>query len=312
MTHRVLSMLLASSLVLTLCEPLTRFAAAQQNQAPPAGDQHPVKSEFVRFSDDGKGGGTLDTAIVTYRNEAGCTVHLVAAVHFGERSYYRDLNKTFDTYDAVLYELVKPRGSGVPAGHAVTRPTTRGSQIRGATVIFGLQSFLRDTLKLEFQLDAIDYDRPNFIHADLDTETFNAMQEQRGESLFGLMIRSVVHEMKRQAKGEGSQPITMFDILAAMQSPDSTRQYKLLLARQFKQMEEQIQGLEGEEGSVIVTERNKAALRVLEKTIAQGRKDIGIFYGAGHMRGIEDALVGRMGFKRTGTEWRVAWEMRKK
>jgi hypothetical protein len=312
MSLRISRILLVSAIVLVFCGSMPCSAMAKEKAAAPATDQRPVKSEFVRFSEDGKGGGTLDTAIITYRNDAGVKVHLVAAVHFGEKSYYRDLNKTFDTYDAVLFEMVKPKGSAVPGPRAMSRPTTRGSQIRGATVIFGLQSFLRDTLKLEFQLDSIDYDRPNFIHADLDAETFNTMQEERGESLFGQMIRSIVQEMKRQAKGEGTQPITMFDILAAMKSPDSTRQYKLLLARQFKQMEQQIQGLEGEAGSVIVSERNKAALRVLEKTIAHDKKDIGVFYGAGHMRGIEDELVGKMGFKRTETEWRVAWEMRKK
>ena len=49
---------------------------------------------------------------------------------------------------------------------------------------------------------------------------------------------------------------------------------------------------------------------MLERTIAEGKKDIGVFYGAGHMRGIEDALVGEMGFKRTAVEWRVAWDMK--
>jgi len=27
------------------------------------------------------------------------------------------------------------------------------------------------------------------------------------------------------------------------------------------------------------------------------------------MRGIEDVLVGKMGFKRTDVEWRTAWDM---
>ena len=34
-----------------------------------------------------------------------------------------------------------------------------------------------------FQLDGIDYNAGNFVHADLDTETFHRMQEERGESI---------------------------------------------------------------------------------------------------------------------------------
>ncbi len=49
---------------------------------------------------------------------------------------------------------------------------------------------------------------------------------------------------------------------------------------------------------------------VLPETIARGKKSIGVFYGAGHMRGIEEALIGKMGFKPAGVEWRVAWDMR--
>lgn len=276
--------------------------------------------EFVRFSDDGKGGGTLDTAIATYENADGVAVHLVAAVHVGEKAYYKGLSDTFDTYDALLYELVKPRDAAVPGAAAPAAAENEPGagderdvpQVRGAAAIGGLQSMLKNVLKLEFQLEHINYDRPNFVHADLDVETFNEMQAARGESLFRLMLRSMLHEMSRQRKGEGKAggQVTLFDLLAAMRSPDSARQYKLLFARQMQDIEAQLEGIEGKDGSVIIAERNKGALRVLEREIAEGKRNIGVFYGAGHMRGIEDALLSEMGFKRTGVEWRVAWDMR--
>jgi hypothetical protein len=115
--------------------------------------------------------------------------------------------------------------------------------------------------------------------------------------------------MSRQGQPGAPAPITVFDLLAAMNSPDSARQYKLLLARQFQDIEAQIEGMEGPDGTVLLTERNKAALRVLRETIDDGRKDIGIFYGAGHMWGLEGVLVGEMGFERSGVEWRTAWDM---
>jgi hypothetical protein len=300
-------------LAVSLLAPRALAAACADAPASPStrpAETRPDKQQFIRFRGDGHGGGTLDTAITTYRNSAGVVVHLVAAVHVGEPGYYRGLSRTFDTYDALLYELVKSRDGAVPGTTRPTRPG--GTRIRGAAAIGGLQSFLRNVLKLDFQLEAINYDRPNFVHADLDAETFNELQEQRGESMVGLMFRSTLRQMRRQFAGEGAPPITALDLLAAMRSPDSARQYKLLLARELSDLEGQLEGLdgEGEDGTVLIAERNKAALRVLERTIADGKHNIGVFYGAGHMRGIQEALVERMGFTRTGVEWRVAWDMR--
>lgn len=262
-----------------------------------AQDEDQDKTEFLRFTED-KTGGKLESAIVTYRNADGVTVHLVAALHIGEKSYYEGLAKTFEGYDALLYEMVKPRDAPAPV---------RGQQAGGMVSAF--QRFLKDVLELEFQLDAIDYSAPNFVHADLDVETFFKLQEERGESLLTLMLRSMMAQMARAGQPGAPAPITIFDILAAANSPDSARQYKLLFGRQFQDIEQQLAGLEGPNGSVLLTERNKAALRVLGETIEDGKKNIGIFYGAGHMHGIEDVLVGEMGFERVGVEWRLAWDM---
>jgi len=286
-------------LAAALSAALLRAAPPQDRPSAPAAEapaEDEGKTEFLRFTED-KTGGKLESAIATYKNADGVTVHLVAALHVGEKSYYEGLSKTFEGYDALLYEMVKPKAMAAPV---------KGQKSGGMVSTF--QRFLKDVLELEFQLDAIDYSAPNFVHADLDVETFFKLQEERGESLFTLMLRSMMAQMARAGEPGAPAPITIFDILAAMNSPDSARQYKLLFARQFQDIEAQLAGLEGPNGSVLLTERNKAALRVLKETIADGKKNIGIFYGAGHMRGLEDALLD-MGFQRTGVEWRLAWDM---
>ena len=61
----------------------------------------------------------LDTAVVTYESSAAgepITVDLIGAVHMGEASYYHELNRLFDGYEVVLYELVAPEGTTVPLG----------------------------------------------------------------------------------------------------------------------------------------------------------------------------------------------------
>src|SRR5437762_8854847 len=71
------------------------------------------EAKFLRFVDDGDGGGKLEAAIATYE-KGGVKVHLVSAVHVGEKKYYDDLSKTFKGYDSLLYEMVKPKDAAAP------------------------------------------------------------------------------------------------------------------------------------------------------------------------------------------------------
>ncbi len=256
-------------------------------------------SGFLRFIENDKGGGALETAIVTYRNKNGVKVHLVAALHVGEKEYYAGLAKTFDDYDALLYELIKRKGTVAPV---------RGQPTGSAIGAF--QRWLKTTLELDYQLDDIDYTKPNFVHADLDWETFEQLQSDRGESISGIMLQSMLHQWSRQLEGTSKmRDVTLIDLLVALRSPDRARQFKLMLAQSFGDIEDQMAGMTGPNGSVIITKRNKRALEVLKSTIESGKKEIGIFYGAGHMTDMEKRLV-QMGFSRIGkTEWRIGWDM---
>jgi hypothetical protein len=310
-----LALLLVTSVVLAQA-PTTRPARAR-----PTKDE----SKFLRFVPDPRsGGGRLETSIVTYRNADGVTVDLVGAVHIADASYFEELNSRFDAYDAVLFEMVRPRAAaGAAAGAApddgaaptkkpgaTTAPTLRRPRSLGW--IGTLQRFMRDKLELEYQLEAIDYDKPNFVHADLDAETFLEMQEQRGESFMKMLLQVMLREMgKGPAAASPNQP-NVFELLAALQAPDRARQLKLVLARQFAQMDEMLDALEGPNGSVILTERNRAALTVLKNRIKLGDDKLAIFYGAGHFKGMEKILSEEMGFKQVGEpQWLTAWDLTK-
>src|SRR5437868_1444343 len=154
----------------SLCPVAVRAEQPATRPADAAGDEQEVKTQFIKFVEDNHGGGKLETAIATYKNDAGVTVHLVGALHIGEKEYYDGLNKTFEGYDALLYEMVKPKDAPAP------RPGFKSN-----SMVSMFQRFLKDQLELTFQLDAIDYGKSNFVHADLDAETFAKMQEERGE-----------------------------------------------------------------------------------------------------------------------------------
>lgn len=282
---RILRPLPAVLLVLVVAN----FCRAEQEQQAVTGKA----SEFLKWVDDGHGGGKLETAIANYQNNAGAKVHLVAAIHIADKPYYAGLNKTFKGYDALLYEMVKPRNAAPP----------QPGEERSNSMISVIQRFMKDTLDLKFQLDEINYTAPNFVHADLDAETFAKMEEDRGESIWGLMLQQMMKQMMNPP--ENQQEIGLGDLLNALTSPDRARQLKLILGKQFGDIEAQMSGFGG---TVLITERNKACFKVLDEQLADGKKNLGIFYGAGHMGDMETRLLER-GFHRTGIEWRVGWDV---
>jgi hypothetical protein len=297
---------LAFIVVLTLASAPSLVRAQDAAPAPttPAVRKAAMAEGFLRFVDDGAAGGRLETSDVTYRNADGVTVRLVSAVHIGEKGYYEGLAKSFTADDAVLYELVKPKDAPVPVP---------GVPRVGGSAIGEVQRFLKDTLNLHFQLDDIDYSSKNFVHADMDAETFQKLQEERGETFEMLLLKEVMKAMRgdtpEQAAAVQADPDqTVRELVRVFTRPDMERQLKLLIARHMVDIEAGSSGFGGE-GSVIVTERNKAAMNVLSDTIAQGKKKISLFYGAAHMPGFSKRLEA-MGFKPVATEWRMAWDLK--
>jgi hypothetical protein len=62
--------------------------------------------------------------------------------------------------------------------------------------------------------------------------------------------------------------------------------------------------------TILVSDRNQAALKVFQKELAKGRKKIGIFYGAAHMPDFEQRLREEFGLRRQSEQWLTAWDLR--
>lgn len=259
--------------------------------------------QFMRLFTDGDRGKSLQTAVVTYRNDAGQTVRLVAAIHIAEREYFEQLNTEFSSDDAVLYEMVKPKDSPLPAP-GVEAPASDNP-------ISFAQHLMKDVLNLSFQLDVIDYTKPNFVHADLDKEAFEKLQQERGETFEMLFMKQLLQAFNNpppeQAAGQDADQ-TIEQLTGLLTRPDMDHQIKLLVARQFDEMEKSGKGFDALGGTVILGDRNKAALKVLADTLAQGKKRISIFYGAAHMPDLAEHLRA-MGFTPVSCTWNTAWDL---
>jgi hypothetical protein len=169
-----------------------------------------------------------------------------------------------------------------------------------------LYDTLKSTLKLESQMEGIDYSQKNFVHADMTARQFAALQEQRGEGFLQMWWRAVQAQVA-QPEATPNSP-GLLKILEILCRPDSPTELKRLMGRMFDQVERIMSGMETDKGSVIVVERNKVALEVLKKEIAKGHKHLAIFYGAAHLTDMEQRLVS-LGFKPEKSEWLTAWDL---
>ncbi|MEK6233544.1 MAG: ankyrin repeat domain-containing protein, partial [Planctomycetales bacterium] len=202
-------------------------------------------------------------------------VDLISAVHIGDKAYYQQLNEVFATYDVVLYELVAPEGQRVPQARARA----------GANPIGLLQVGMGDMLDLVHQLKHVDYRKKNFVHADMSPKQVAESMEKRGESIWKMMLQSMGQNMARQSAKGNSGDVAL---LMAFFSKNRALALKRVMADQFEDMEAAMTAFGGPDGSTIITERNKIALKRLQEQIDGGKaKRIAIYYGGGHMVDIE-------------------------
>ncbi len=266
------------------------------------GDEGPP--EFVRVKlNDAKEPHALQTNICSYEitegRYAGAMIDLIGAVHVGEKSYYAELNDRFKGYDSLLYELVAD-------------PNVRfemAQKDRGVyNPLSAAQVGMKEALKLQFQLDEIDYSRENFVHADMTPEEFVADMKRRKDSFVGMFARVLGSSMAAQASESASGADAK--MLAALVAKNQSVALRRVMAEQFESMEYQLMGLEDNQGkSTLVTERNAKAFKVLEERLKKGEKRLGIFYGAAHLKDMDNRLVTNFGAKRRNVVWLDAWRL---
>ncbi|MCL4193625.1 MAG: hypothetical protein KJZ87_17945 [Thermoguttaceae bacterium] len=259
--------------------------------------------QYVRLvRDDSKQPVALEVAIVRFAPmdcSKDCpTVDLVGAVHVADKGYFAELNKLFEGYEAVLYELVAPEGSEVPQPGAA----------RGSHPISVLQTAMTGVLDLEYQLEAIDYSRDNMVHADMSPEAFAATMKKRGESFMQVFMRAFGYAMSKQSS-QASGPSDA-QLLIALFSKDRSLALKRIMAEQFQDLESSMAALDGPQGSTLIGERNKVALGVLRKQLDDGKKNLAIFYGAGHMADFAQRLRDDFGLTPINTRWLTAWDLK--
>ena len=84
---------------------------------------------------------------------------------------------------------------------------------------------------------------------------------------------------------------------------------KRALAQELGGSDIMLEALNGPNGSTILTERNKVALKVMREQIEAGKTKIGIFYGAAHLKDMHERLVKRDKMTLEEMNWLQAWDL---
>jgi hypothetical protein len=276
---------------------------------PPAPKKDDVKTaeptKFIRVQRDDKDEPTaLQTAVVRYVPKDGkgdLVVDLVAAVHIGDRDYYDQLNKQFEQYDVLLYELVAPEGTKI----------SKKRKHKSDNPLSMIQDVMKSTLELESQIECVDYTKKNFVHADLSPEQMAEAMHKRGDDgmtvflgvVADMLRKQNLQEEKRKDKPGKEEDLDIFSLLL---DPNGALKLKRVLAVQFEEMDG---GLGETLNTILISDRNEAAMKVFQKQLAAGKKKIGIFYGAGHMTDFDKRLREDFGLKRESEKWLTAWDL---
>lgn len=162
----------------------------------------------------------------------------------------------------------------------------------------GLQAKMADALGLAFQLDVMDSSKPNWRSSDMSVDQMQAAFEAagiEGDQLFSMLDgSSIMGKLASMALGlVKSSPtiaamlkLTMVDLLG---SPDAM---SMGPAEMKKMM------------GVILKDRNDVVLKDLRLVLdTEKRKDVAIFYGAGHFADIEAKLEKDFGYALVSEQW---------
>ncbi len=286
-------------------------------------------------------------------NGTGPVVWLAAVSHIGESNYYAAVQKHLDAQTLVLFEGVKPglmtnaapakktsadvdaksatpKHENPPAknskpdnksskdGDAASTDAKSSSAKHGKTS--SLQHTLAESLGLMFQLEAIDYDRPNFRNSDLTitevqqlieddddakpgadkkkNETFQRLlKAMDGSSVLGAILQGGIKLIGTSPKLQGMTRLALIETLGALRGDPS----------QMRGLPQDMQTLV----RVLIHSRNTAVLKDLraEMEKPQPPKSVSIFYGAGHMEEMEQRLRREFKYAPAETVWLPAFSV---
>eukprot|EP00963_Diacronema_lutheri_P013126 scaffold2292_cov301-Pavlova_lutheri.AAC.10 len=224
-----------------------------------------------------------------------------------------------------------------------------GNPKKSTSLVGMTQRGLASILKLEFQLEHLDYNAESWYHADLDIKDFDRLQKESGESLMSFsrsMSKSAFTTFWKKQKEVGGQPwerflrhvqffvpmpliaqVLLSSLLSRVGSENPPKSSAFLDLMEFnissalkRMLGKQLSLLgdaselasEGAASSVLIGARNAAAVEQVAEAAAAGCERVALLYGAAHSPDLERRLLEELGLYRvplTDAGWVDAWNI---
>ena len=277
---------------------------ASSASSPPLAAAAPFQRE-VKLGD---GAYALQIAARTFRpaNGVGPTISLVGATHIGTAEFYKNLQQYLDRQSLVLCE-------GVGGAAKMKQPKKMRERDKG-----GLQNVIASALGLDFQLNDIDYTKPNFQNCDMTVEEMerllannatnsatkddeskkteqslnNLIALMRGKSWMSYFLGGAFYLVEHSEKMQEVMKLALVHLLSSFDADNLN-----ISASQKRLMKLIVQG------------RNQHVMSAVAKILHSENppKTIAIFYGAAHLPGMEKTLRDADGYVPTGEVWFTAF-----
>lgn len=202
------------------------------------------------------------------------------------------------TFDLISFGADAASGGDGPASDlklSMQKPLSDDE--KGASI--GIQQKMATALDLQFQMTGINYDRANWVNSDMSMEALAKRMKSEGQSIEPLMKMM-----------DGSSPMAgvagMF--LGMIKSnPRMQTMVKMMLVNTLGAADDAMGSMPGSMGSffkVIVEDRNQVVIEDLKRIIREKPelKSIGVFYGAGHLPGMDKDMLA-LGYERGPVTW---------
>lgn len=200
----------------------------------------------------------------------------------------------------------KVGGDGAASDIIVRREVFIPDELPEANEEKGMQEGMAEALGLEFQLNALSYEDPNWFCSDLTVGEVESKLEERGAD--PEILKAITGEAFTAKIASGMMKlIPMLDMLTG----GGVRETARLLMIEILTMpdaEKMLDGLEPELARVIIVDRNTEVLGDIAATleVVENISTIGVLYGAGHMKDLSERMHDIFGYVSVEERWMVA------
>ena len=250
----------------------------------------------------------------------GAEIWLVGVTHIGESNYYSNIQMFLDKMTVVLYEGVGFSETKQNQSTESQNTSTHKNIAKKKSTDSSFQSKLAYSLGLNFQLDAIDYDRPNFKNCDMTVSQLQNVftaQVATNKSMSTEGLREW-EKIKQLYQGESLSTILMEYALKLIGSnPRMIALVKILFIETLGKIQGDINNWSGlppgikDLFQVLIQERNNLITSQLKEELSKCKRNsrIALFYGAAHMSDLEKRLVKELNYRPLDQIWYKAFSV---